>query len=229
MYSASVAGAYENLRIVADACRDTGRSLWIVLQVNSHNPELWITENQLRFQAYTAMAFGAELITWACYTAGWWHNQVLDLNGEKTEQYDKLKTVNAELKALGETYMKYRRTSTHFVSFGEDHPDLAKLAYKPADSLSTGIFFDVKADAPIVVGQMAGRDAADGNALMIATADDPQDKNHKDIGVTFHVHEVGGYTVTAHRGADSFVLTPDENGIYHVPMTSCDGVLITAK
>ena len=62
MYSASVAGAYENLRIVADAARDTGRSMWIVLQVNSNKPAVWITENQLRFQAYTAMAFGTESI-----------------------------------------------------------------------------------------------------------------------------------------------------------------------
>ena len=43
MYSASVAGAYENLRIVADAARDTGRSMWIVLQVNSNKPDIWIT------------------------------------------------------------------------------------------------------------------------------------------------------------------------------------------
>lgn len=225
----SAAGAYENLRVVADACRDTGRSPWIVLQVNSINPDLWISENQLRFQAYTAMAFGVELITWACYTAGWWENQVLDLNGEKTQQYDKLKTVNAELKALGETYMKYRRTSTHFVGFGADHPDMAMLSCKPVDSLSTGIFFDVKADAPVIIGQMVGRDPAEGNALMIATADDPQDIDHKDVEITFRAHKENGYTFTAYHGAESVVLTPDENGIYHVPTTSCSGVLITAK
>ena len=47
MYSASVAGHYENLRIVADACRKSGRSLWIVLQVNSNKADKWISENQL--------------------------------------------------------------------------------------------------------------------------------------------------------------------------------------
>ena len=31
------------------------------------------------------MAFGAENIIWACYTAGWWQaNQVLDSQGNKT-------------------------------------------------------------------------------------------------------------------------------------------------
>ena len=84
MYSASIHGAYENLRIVSDACRRTGRDLWIVLQVNSVRPEEWITLNQLRHQAYTALAFGARSVNWACWTAGWWHNEVLDDMGRKT-------------------------------------------------------------------------------------------------------------------------------------------------
>ena len=229
MYSASVAGAYENLRIVADAARDTGRSMWIVLQVNSNKPAVWITENQLRFQAYTAMAFGTESIIWACWTAGWWHNQVLDDKGEKTEQYAKMKLVNHELKALGETYMKYRRTATHFVGFEKDHPDLRALAYQPIDALSTGIFFDVKGDAPIVVGQMVGKNAEDGYALMIAAADDPQDENNKSYEVTFRANPQLTRTFTAYRGGESSTLLPDADGVYHIPMTSCGGVLVTAK
>ena len=102
---------------LSDACLRTGRSMWIVLQVNSSRPEEWTSENRLRFQAFSAMAFGAENIIWACYTAGWWHNQVLDSQGNKTEQYEKMKTVNAEIKTLGVPYMKYRRVSTHLVGF----------------------------------------------------------------------------------------------------------------
>ena len=226
MYSASVAGAYENLRIVADAARDTGRSMWIVLQVNSNKPAVWITENQLRFQAYTAMAFGTESIIWACWTAGWWHNQVVDANGEKTQQYEKLKTVNHEIKGFADTYMKYRRTSTHFIGFGENHPDLAKLAYEPKESLSTGIFFDVTAPQPIVVGQMVAKNPDDGYALMIAAADDAQDVDPKSYEVTFRAYD---RVVTVYRGNTAEVLLPDADGVYHVPMTSCAGALITAK
>ena len=40
------------------------------------------------------MAFGAENIIWACYTAGWWSNQVVDENGEKTQQYAKMQKIN---------------------------------------------------------------------------------------------------------------------------------------
>ena len=101
LYSINVHQAYENLRTVADACLGAGRSMWIVLQVNSNNKDKWISENELRFQAYTAMAFGAENIIWGCYTAGWWYNNVLDDKGNKTQQYDKLKRVNAEIHRLG--------------------------------------------------------------------------------------------------------------------------------
>ena len=231
MYSASVAGAYENLRIVADAARDTGRSMWIVLQVNSNKPDIWITENQIRFQAYTAMAFGTESIIWACWTAGWWHNQVIDENGEKTEQYEKVKAVNHEIKSFADTYMKYRRTSTHFIGFGENHPDLAKLAYAPKESLSTGIFFDVTSPEPIVVGQMVGKNPDDGYALMIAAADDAQDKDNKSYEVSFRAYDrvVTVYRGNACRGNTAEVLLPDADGVFHVPMTSCAGALVTAK
>ena len=94
---------YANMRIVSEACRNTGRSMWVTVQVNSAKLEEWISENQLRFQAFSAMAFGAENITWACYCFGWWYNQVLWGNGEKTQQYDKLKKVNAEIHTIGNT------------------------------------------------------------------------------------------------------------------------------
>lgn len=140
LYAINVPKAYENLRTVSDACLKTGRSMWIVLQVNANRPEQWITENELRFQAYTAMAFGAENIIWACYTAGWWHNQVLDEAGRKTEQYGKLKTVNGEIRTIAEEYMNYRRVSTHFVGVHEF------LNEPSADRLDTGVFRNVRAE-----------------------------------------------------------------------------------
>ncbi len=227
MYSASVAGAYENLRIVADACRDTGRDMWIVLQVNSNRPEEWISENQLRFQAYSAMAFGTQSVIWACWTAGWWHNNVLDKNGEKTEQYEKLKTVNHELKALAPTYMKYRRTATHFLGFGEDHPDLKLLAYRPLEVLNTGHFLSVTSDAPVIAGQMVGKCAYDGNALLLCAADDVYDKAPKTVTVTFKAPYDA--SITVYEKDTKTILTPDADGVYTVCIPSSGGVLVTAK
>ncbi len=226
MYAASVAGAYENLRIVADACLRTGRSMWIVLQVNSSRPEEWTSENRLRFQAFSAMAFGAENIIWACYTAGWWHNQVLDKEGNKTEQYDKMKAVNAEIKALGVPYMNYRRVSTHFIGF-EGSPYMSSVGQNPAASLDTGVFFDVcdPDGGSIIVGEMVAR-AGNSRALFVCAANDPLDKAPAPQRVTFRVG--GGRMVRAYNGCGNAVLQRGADGTYSVEIAPSSAVLITA-
>ena len=233
LYSINVTKHYENLRVVADACRNTGRSMWIVLQVNSNKPAEWISENNLRFQAYTSMAFGAENIIWACYTAGWWHNQVLDGEGNKTEQYDKLKKINAEIRTLADEYMKYRRVSTHFVGFGglaceAGHPDMAAVQQEAIASLSTGVFFDVKADngAPLVVGEMVNRNADGSVALMICAADDPHETDPKEYQITFRAPD---RCVRALGGEGYKTVTDLGDGVYAVAVKSNEGVLIMAR
>ena len=227
LYSINVTKHYENLRVVADACRNTGRSMWIVLQVNSNKPAEWMSENNLRFQAYTSMAFGAENIIWACYTAGWWHNQVLDAEGNKTEQYDKLKKINAEIRTLADEYMKYRRVSTHFVGF-EGHPHMAAVQQEAIPSLSTGVFFDVKADngAPLVVGEMVNRNADGSVALMVCAADDPYETDPKEYNITFRAPD---RCVRALGGNGYKTVTDLGDGVYAVAVKSNEGVLITAR
>ncbi len=227
LYSINVTKHYENLRVVADACRNTGRSMWIVLQVNSNKPAEWMSENNLRFQAYTSMAFGTENIIWACYTAGWWHNQVLDGEGNKTQQYDKLRKVNAEIRTLADEYMKYRRVSTHFVGF-EGHPDMAAVKQEAIPSLSTGVFFDVKADngAPLVVGEMVNRHADGSVALMVCAADDPHEPDPKEYQITFRAPD---RCVRALGGDGYKTVTDLGNGVYAVAVKSNEGVLITAR
>lgn len=225
MYSASVSGAYENLRIVSDACLRTGRSLWIVLQVNSSRPEEWTSENRLRFQAYSAMAFGAESIIWACYTAGWWHNQVLDSQGNKTEQYEKLKKVNAEIKALGVPYMKYRRVSTHFVGF-EGTPYLAGVNQAPLSKLNTGVFFDVcdPDGGSLVVGEMAAR-CGGSRALFVCAANDPLDKSPSPQRVSFRV---GGDRLVRVYSSSGYATLERSDGVYTVEIAPSSAVLIVA-
>ena len=227
MYSIKVAKAYENLRVVSNACRATGRDMWIVLQVNSSRPEEWMSEDQLRFQAYSAMAFGAKNIIWACYTAGWWHNQVLDENGEKTEQYGKLKKVNGEIRRIADEYMRFERVSTHFVGF-EGHPDMEGVGQEPVGALDTGVFFGVKSDAgaPVVVGQMVSKERNGEYALMVCAADDPFGRNQKEYSVVFSTN---GRTVRAVGGSGEVAVKRLPDGRFAVPISSCGGVLIIAR
>lgn len=224
MYSSSNPEKYfANLDIISKACRNSGRSLWIVLQVNSLDPEKWISENELRAQAYSSLAFGAEVIMWACYSGGWWSNNVLDSNSEKTEQYDKLKHINAEIHSFGDAYMKFRNVSTHFVSFPAEAPALQLLKHSDSvPALNTGTFKNLQSGTPLVVGQMVSRCGNGAQALLVFAADDLYDENNREITVSFqcpnrNVKAVGGH------------LLQNDDGSYSVNLRSCGAVLLIAE
>lgn len=208
-YAANVPDFFENLRIVSRACRSCGRSLWVVLQVNSHRPEVWTSENRLRFQAYAALTFGAECIFWACYTAGWWHNQVLDDEGGRTRQYDRLKRVNGELHRLGGEYMKFCCVETHLVG---------------RNPLDAGAFRSVRAegDESLIVGEMASRRGDGRTALMICAAGDPMDERPHEVRIRFSAPK----TVRAFGGAGEMKIERDENGGCSIAIRTCEGVLL---
>lgn len=244
MYSKTVAGAYENLRVVANKCRETDRDMWIVLQVNSLWPEQWVTLPQLRHQAYTALAFGARAINWACWTAGWWHNQVLDSDGRPTEQYGKLCIMNRELHALGEKYMNYRNLSTHFLGF-EGSENFEKVEQEAEKMLSAGSFLNVSVEdgCAAVVGYM--KDDEGGEALMIADGTDPLDLNAQGKGtrsvpcadgtteavaytLTFRVDNPALMPLVTINGLPGHALKTGE-GEYAVRIEHCAGVLVELK
>ena len=144
MYSSDRDRLVHDLQKAAAFCKKYGKKLFAVLQVNSREADVFISEDGLRFQAYTALAFGASVVTWACYCAGWWHNQVLDSAGEKTEQYEKLRRVNKSLLRMTEDYMTYRWEKTEQLSFGE--------------TVSFGAFEKITADKAVFVGQFLTED-----------------------------------------------------------------------
>jgi len=223
----TVAQMYDNLRIVADACRDTGRSMWITIQLNSTDPTKTMTENQLRFQVFSAMAFGAENIIWGCYTAGWWYNNVLDEYGQKTEQYEKVKKVNSEIRIMADEYMRFRRVSTHFIGYAPDHPDMELQPRKPLEVLSTGAFRDVKAEngEPLIAGQMVSRDGGRTVALMICGADDIYDTGNRKYNVLFRTDR----KVRAIGPTGEISLQQRVDGFYIMPFCSNTGVLLIAE
>ncbi len=228
LYSLSPSQHYENLITVTDACKKTGRSMWIVLQVNSQDASKWISTNNLRFQAFTSMAFGAESIIWACYTAGWWHNQVLDNLGNKTEQYEKLKTVNHEIHTIADEYMKYKNTDTHFVGF-DGNPDMQRVCKNSLSALSTADFTELRAEdnRALLVGEMTSRSNDGKTALMICAADDPQDKASTRRKVVFTVRE--GRVPRAVSGMGEVEIIKEQDGSYSFPIGSNEGVLLVAQ
>ena len=223
---------FENLRIVSDACLRTGKSLWFVGQVNTwdrDSPPPPLAENCMRYQAYTAMAFGAETMVWACWTKGWWYNNVYSENGEKTAAYDRVKRVNAELHRLGDEFMRYRRTATHLVGYAGRPEYLKGAGCVSEDAAFTGWFRDVRAEdgGPLLVGEMVPRTAAvRSNAIFVFASDDPYDEKPLLRTIRFVPH---GRTVRAFGGYGSLPVSRGEDGVCTISLTSNAAVLVTVE
>ena len=170
-YSRNIPDFFQNLVTVTQACQTHNKSMWAVLQVNSSDPDCWISKNQLRFQAFSAMAFGAEKISWACYTAGWWHNQVLDSSGEKTQQYEKLSIINQEIKTLFQLRKNYTHCTTHFIGLDFSNHWITHLKTASDELLLAEELVDSKTQ---------------GNALFLLPCSDPYDQNPHSLTLTFH-------------------------------------------
>ena len=214
------------MRIVSEACRRTGRSMWVTVQVNSAKLEEWISENQLRFQAYSAMAYGAENITWACYCFGWWYNQVLYGDGSKTQQYDKLKKVNAEIHTLGERYMKYRNDSTYCTGFtGIAATMIEGSGMENTENYNDGVFSDIQSECPLLVGKMSARDGGKKRALFICPAGDPYAIG--DLNFTLRFKSRRKVTITGGNGP--IPVKRKCGGWYELPIKPNQGLLIETR
>ena len=216
-YSASLEGLYESLLTVSIACKKYKRKMFMVLQVNSHEPEVWLSANKLRFQAFHAMAFGAQTIIWACYTAGWWYNHVLDKEGNKTEQYDKLKKVNSEIHFLGTEYMNYNYEETHFIG----KYSVSNITTKNA--LSTSFVSQLKGehDEALLVSTMQ---SASENAIFICASGDCYDKESDAFSITFHSDV---QNVILLKNETKTTLIPDSEGNYTFSMLPNEGAFLT--
>lgn len=199
--------------------------MWMVLQVNSHQPDRWISEKQLQFQANCALAFGARTIIWACYCAGWWYNHVLDKQGNKTQQYDKLRRVNARLHAIGETYMQYQHLDTCFI--GEFAPEeIAGAGAKKEDRLNTAFFSDLHAQGEKLIAGVMTPYKGESEALFIVSADDSQDPQSRKHEVTFRSKVQRVYIVDA---AGEKELIGGVDGTYSFELASCQCAMLIAE
>ena len=230
-----LAEMYANFIDVSDCCRATGRSFWYIPQVNSHpgSPEFppeWTSANRLRFQAYSAMAYGAEAITWACWSPGWWTNNVLTASGEKTEQYEKLKAVNAELHRLGSAYMRFRTVATHFVG---DFPGyvLDRVGRTYLKQLDTGFVRNVKTveGTPLLVGEMVPRKDLGSRvrALFVVSSGDFEDLAPAVRTVTFSVPGKAQVKVFGPDGEIATTQTAD--GAHSFPLAENAGALVVVR
>ena len=141
-------GWLRNLDILAKACRETGRSLWVITQAagltnsgekGSGNPRWCDETSDISQQAYASLAFGAGAIIHAEFAAkGWWDmdSHMIGADGKPTDTYDAVKAVDKDLAAFAGVYGKYEYSSTYLInSLRAAGFTTGKLAVQKADDV----------------------------------------------------------------------------------------------
>lgn len=228
---------------IATVCRETGRDVWAVLQAGSSNSSKfeYITFDNFRSQAYTALCFGAKAINWACWTNGWFETDrnIIDTKGNKTPAYDAVTAINEELKTISPVYMKYTNTDSGFVAepdYGINkyeawlRPRFASVlehAYELDQDLFENITVSNEGDW-IYAGSFVKNDG-NGAAIMFANATDfMYETECYPSKITFTLADEN-YELVAYYPDVAYRLVPDENGVYSFYIANAEGVFITAE
>ena len=219
----------ENMRIVADACRATNKDYWIVVQANSNNPDEYTSIEKLRFQAYSALAFGYTVINWACWNPGWFYNNICDSAGNKTEQYDKVQQVNAEINQLSPVFMKYKNLDANIIGCSKE--STVEFLANDDNVIDQNVFTDIhmaeKAYNTMLCGYFEKR-IGEGYAMMFVNITDETCDTETFSDVEFKVSKAD-VIVTEHNLQGSFILSPDENGYYKVSIENAEYSFVTVE
>ena len=150
-----------NLDILAEACRETNRDLWVITQAAGNvvhktdgGNKRWCDQkyHQLQ-QGYASMAFGAKAIVYACFQDGWWdaESHMVTADGQPTDTYYAVQAANAEFAPFAKLYGAYqwrgayqvnslRVAGTRYPEFSNGLPGSARLPVQSKDGLLVGCF-----------------------------------------------------------------------------------------
>ena len=103
---------YENREIFSDEARKAGKPFWAFALATAHEPYPIPDLAQLRLQVYSDLAYGAQGIQYFTYwtpeknpTWDFHHAPVERSSGRRTDVYDKIKQMNAEIRALSGVFL----------------------------------------------------------------------------------------------------------------------------
>lgn len=216
----------KNLDILAKACRETNRDLWVITQATGlpyegSNVTRIADEADFRWQAYTSISFGAKAIIHACYQNGWWdeNSHLVTREGERTPLYYYAQTVNKEMKDISDAYMKYDNTGT-YVHNAYKEPHTSVAISKPA----TNPLSKLKSSETLLVGCFEEKEG-EGAAFTMVNMTEISD--NKTASATFKLE--GASEVTVYTAGVPSALNPDGSGVYSLSLDSGEGVFVTVK
>lgn len=219
---------FYNLDVFATECRTRGIPFAVYIQsVSFHANKRTPNEEEMRWQAYCALSFGAQNIEYFTYctpysTTETFKDGLVDANGEKTERWVEAQSVNAALSFMSDAYMQYDNLGAFtvnedpgqkFMHFSNQYEDFDAIA-------------DVRVsnDKPVLIGAFASDTAEHSRAFTCVNLIDPGLVTEP-IEVTVALTEAS--TATMYYKDTAVTLTPDENNCITFTLSYGDGAFIT--
>ena len=180
-----------------------------------------VTQNDISFQVYSALAYGMKSIQYFTYdehwdeTVGTTNSMIFD--GQKTTIYDAVKAVNTEIKAIDHILLNYNWQGTIGISVDDEDNIMDSVASYSSTRISS---YSATNDA--IIGCLKDVNGYAGFMLVHVTAP-AENKGNINMSVTFNnaTHAkvyIGGVesTVELSNGTYSATLTPGQ-GIFVIP------------
>ena len=167
---------FKTLETGARYAKEYGLSYALYVQSNSLFPEMEMTLPRLRYMAFTDLAYGAETLTFTCYTPSWWTNNILTATGEPTARYYAVQKLVGEIRKFDDAYMRYRWRGVRYVGFSE--AELARIGGSAEVKGYKTPFAEVTAAAggKFVIGDFVARDGSGRCAALVAGVLDANDE-----------------------------------------------------
>lgn len=168
-----------NLEIVSNAAKKAGIPFWTFIQAMGYttagmtNRE--VNEADIRWQAYTNLAFGAQALQYFCYWTpmgdglAQFGNAMIDQKGNKTPTYDAVKNVNTEILAFDHIFLNFSNVGVMRFANGE----MPNVMYMEDSLQSFEPIKSVTSEQPVIIGCFEDKDG--NKALMIVNYTDPSD------------------------------------------------------
>lgn len=219
---------FYNLDVFATECRTRGIPFAVYIQSVSFNSNKRTPDEQeMRWQAYCALSFGAQNIEYFTYrtpnsSTEEYKDALISRENEKTERWYGAQSVNAALALMSDAYMQYDNLGAFTVNedAGQKFMHFANQ-YREFDAIGD---IRVSGDKPVLFGAFASDTAEHSRAFTCVNLGDPG-LAAEPIEITVELTEAT--TATMYYKDTTTTLTPDENNCITFPLSFGDGAFIT--
>ncbi|MCQ6557679.1 beta-galactosidase [Paenibacillus mendelii] len=207
---------FYNLHLIREQALLHDVPFWLFIQTLSfNNTNRDPVEEEIRWQVYTSLAYGAKGIQYFTYwtpengveTFG---DAMIDRDGNKTRHYGEVQAVNRELHAIGPILLGLRSTGIRFHGFEPESIPVLTGTVAPIQALSGD---------PVIIG---GFEDTQGKEKLIVV--NQSFRQPAEISLTFRA-EAGRYAAIWTKGSRTSV-NIDSNGILALSLQPGEGKLL---